>query len=98
MRSLIEELEKEGDVFVTRTLKDGQMKMVYWNEVKAEKGAEVAPPRDGSNGTGLSVEKGAPIICVSQARGSTASVRVPRSLAFAESTQRGRSAKISRKR
>src|ERR1700761_9193989 len=30
----IEELEKEGDVFVTRTLKDGQMRMVYWNEVK----------------------------------------------------------------
>ncbi len=30
----IEELEKEGDVYVTRTLKDGQMRMVFWNEVK----------------------------------------------------------------
>ncbi|KAI0651267.1 transcription initiation factor IIE subunit beta [Trametes meyenii] len=30
----IEELEKEGEVFVTRTLKDGQMRMVFWNELK----------------------------------------------------------------
>ncbi|KAI9061252.1 transcription initiation factor IIE subunit beta [Trametes sanguinea] len=30
----IEELEKEGEVYVTRTLKDGQMRMVFWNEVK----------------------------------------------------------------
>jgi transcription initiation factor TFIIE subunit beta len=30
----IEELEKEGDVLVTRTLKDGQMRMVFWNEIK----------------------------------------------------------------
>ncbi|KAA1475774.1 transcription initiation factor IIE subunit beta [Dentipellis sp. KUC8613] len=33
----IEELEKEGEVFVTRTLKDGQMRMVFWNEIKVEK-------------------------------------------------------------
>ncbi|EJD46963.1 transcription initiation factor IIE, beta subunit [Auricularia subglabra TFB-10046 SS5] len=31
----IDELEKEGEVLVTRTLKDGQMKMVFWNEVRA---------------------------------------------------------------
>ena len=30
----IEELEKEGEVYVTRTLKDGQMRMVFWNEMK----------------------------------------------------------------
>ncbi|KAI0830182.1 transcription initiation factor IIE subunit beta [Trametes gibbosa] len=30
----IEELEKDGEVYVTRTLKDGQMRMVFWNEVK----------------------------------------------------------------
>jgi transcription initiation factor TFIIE subunit beta len=30
----IEELEAEGDVFVTRTQKDGQLKMVFWNEIK----------------------------------------------------------------
>ncbi|KAI0045166.1 transcription initiation factor IIE subunit beta [Auriscalpium vulgare] len=63
----IEELEKEGEVFVTRTLKDGQMRMVFWNEVKAdpnellEDGVGDDPSkRDASgNGTGLSVEKGA---------------------------------------
>ncbi|ETW79898.1 hypothetical protein HETIRDRAFT_386443 [Heterobasidion irregulare TC 32-1] len=31
--SAIEELENEGEVFVTRTLKDGQMRMVFWNEL-----------------------------------------------------------------
>jgi transcription initiation factor TFIIE subunit beta len=62
----IEELEKEGEVFVTRTLRDGQMRMVFWNELKAdpadlaEEGPEAIAKRDASkNGTGLSVEKGA---------------------------------------
>ncbi|GBE87123.1 Transcription initiation factor IIE subunit beta [Sparassis crispa] len=32
----IEELEKEGEVYVTRTLKDGQMRMVFWNEIKPD--------------------------------------------------------------
>ncbi|TCD59958.1 hypothetical protein EIP91_011009 [Steccherinum ochraceum] len=32
----IEELEKEGEVYVTRTLKDGQLRMVFWNEIKAD--------------------------------------------------------------
>lgn len=32
----IEELEKEGEVMVTRTLKDGQMRMVFWNEIKPD--------------------------------------------------------------
>ncbi|KAH9990845.1 hypothetical protein BJV77DRAFT_1010644 [Russula vinacea] len=60
----IEELEKEGEVFVTRTLRDGQMRMVFWNELKAdpadlaEEEPEVVSKRDASkNGTGLSVEK-----------------------------------------
>ncbi|EAU88000.1 transcription initiation factor IIE subunit beta [Coprinopsis cinerea okayama7 len=30
----IEELEQEGDVLVTRTTKDGQLRMVFWNEIK----------------------------------------------------------------
>lgn len=30
----IEELEKEGDVLVTRTQKDGTLKMVFYNEIK----------------------------------------------------------------
>ncbi|KAG6819321.1 hypothetical protein H0H93_012958 [Arthromyces matolae] len=30
----IEELEKEGEVLVTRTIKDGQLRMVFWNEIK----------------------------------------------------------------
>lgn len=30
----IEELEKEGEVLVTRTQKDGQLRMVFWNEIK----------------------------------------------------------------
>ncbi|TDL26860.1 transcription initiation factor IIE subunit beta [Rickenella mellea] len=34
----IEELEKDGDVLVTRTAKDGQMRMVFWNELKPEEG------------------------------------------------------------
>ncbi|KAF8583431.1 hypothetical protein K439DRAFT_64658 [Ramaria rubella] len=32
----IEELEKEGDVLVTRTVKDGQMRFVFWNEVRPD--------------------------------------------------------------
>ncbi|EKM52716.1 uncharacterized protein PHACADRAFT_176739 [Phanerochaete carnosa HHB-10118-sp] len=32
----IEELEKEGEVYVTRTLKDGQLRMVFWNEIKPD--------------------------------------------------------------
>lgn len=38
----VEELEKEGEVIVTRTTKDGQMRMVFWNEIKpdAESGGQ----------------------------------------------------------
>ncbi|KAF8637747.1 hypothetical protein AX17_002605 [Amanita inopinata Kibby_2008] len=43
----IEELEKEGEVLVTRTVKDGQLRMVFWNELK--------PTEDVG---GMSVEKG----------------------------------------
>ncbi|EIW76772.1 hypothetical protein CONPUDRAFT_139457 [Coniophora puteana RWD-64-598 SS2] len=32
----IEELEKEGEVLVTRTQKDGQLRMVFWNEIKPD--------------------------------------------------------------
>ena len=44
----IEELEKEGEVYVTRTLKDGQLRMVFWNEIK---------PKE--EGDGMLVEQGA---------------------------------------
>ena len=47
----IEELEKEGEVYVTRTLKDGQMRMVFWNEVK---------PNEEQGG--MAVEKGTQLI------------------------------------
>jgi transcription initiation factor TFIIE subunit beta len=30
----IEELEKEDEVLVTRIVKDGQLPMVFWNEIK----------------------------------------------------------------
>ena len=43
----IEELEKEGEVLVTRTVKDGQLRMVFWNEIK--------PTEEGG---GIPVEKG----------------------------------------
>jgi len=36
----IEELEEEGEVLLIRTTKDGQMKMVFYNEVKKDEGGE----------------------------------------------------------
>jgi len=45
--SAIEELEAEGEVLVTRTQKDQQMRMVFWNEIK---------PIEGTGG--MAVEKG----------------------------------------
>lgn len=36
----IEELEEEGEVLLIRTTKDGQMKMVFYNEVKKADGGE----------------------------------------------------------
>lgn len=49
----IEELEKEGEVYVTRTLKDGQMRMVFWNEMKPDE-----------ESGGMPVEKGAVRVCL----------------------------------
>ena len=43
----IEELEKEGEVLVTRTTKDQQMRMVFWNEIKPEEGSGGAPVEQG---------------------------------------------------
>lgn len=42
-----EELEKEGDVLVTRTMKDQQMRMVFWNEIKPEEGTGGMPVEPG---------------------------------------------------
>ncbi|KAH9476852.1 Transcription initiation factor IIE subunit beta [Psilocybe cubensis] len=39
----IEELEKEGEVLVTRTVKDGQLRMVFWNEIKPTENSGGAP-------------------------------------------------------
>lgn len=36
----IDELEKEGEVLCTRTVKDGQLRMVFWNEVKPKEMGE----------------------------------------------------------
>jgi transcription initiation factor TFIIE subunit beta len=44
----IEELEQEGEVLVTRTVKDGQLRMVFWNEIKSTE-----------ESGGIQVEKGA---------------------------------------
>ena len=43
----IEELEKEGEVYVTRTLKDGQLRMVFWNEIKPIEGTGRMPVEQG---------------------------------------------------
>jgi transcription initiation factor TFIIE subunit beta len=32
----VEELEKEGNVLVTRTVKDGHMRLVFWNEIRPD--------------------------------------------------------------
>lgn len=81
----IEELEKEGEVYVTRTLKDGQLRMVFWNEIKPDDEAGGAP-----------VEKGA-----SNALWSTVMLTASRilgSLALTSSAQRCRPAEAARKR
>jgi transcription initiation factor TFIIE subunit beta len=36
----IEELENEGEVLVTRTQKDGTLRMVFWNEIRGEQRVE----------------------------------------------------------
>ncbi|KAJ7356929.1 hypothetical protein DFH08DRAFT_850526 [Mycena albidolilacea] len=41
--SAIEELEAEGEVMVTRTVKDGQLRMVFWNEIKPNEEAGGMP-------------------------------------------------------
>jgi transcription initiation factor TFIIE subunit beta len=43
----IEELEKEGEVLVIRTLKDGQLRVVFWNEVKPDEDNGGAPVEKG---------------------------------------------------
>lgn len=68
----IEELEKEGEVFVTRTLKDGQLRMVFWNEIK---------PNEEQGG--MQVEKGCRVLFLAVVIILTCSPRIPRSLAFA---------------
>ena len=73
----IEELEKDGEVYVTRTLKDGQMRMVFWNEVK---------PNEEQGG--MAVDKGA----CGCARGvhRLTRRRVQRALAWPRGSQRCR--------
>jgi len=39
----VEELEAEGEVLVTRTVKDGQLRMVFWNEIKPNEEAGGMP-------------------------------------------------------
>lgn len=49
----IEELEKEGEVFVTRTAKDGQLRMVFYNEVKGDDQGPIEVEK-GENASSLS--------------------------------------------
>ena len=44
----IEELEEEGEVLVTRTVKDGQLRMVFWNEIKPTEESGGAPVEAGT--------------------------------------------------
>jgi len=53
----IEELENEGEVLVTRTVKDGQLRMVFRNEIK--------PTEEGG---GVPVEKGPSVSFLLSAR------------------------------
>ncbi|KAJ6604215.1 hypothetical protein DFH09DRAFT_1121988 [Mycena vulgaris] len=43
----IEELEQEGEVLVTRTIKDGQLRMVFWNEIKPTEDSGGMPVEQG---------------------------------------------------
>ena len=43
----IEELEQEGEVLVTRTQKDQQMRMVFYNEIKPVEGSGGMPVDQG---------------------------------------------------
>lgn len=45
----IEELEQEGEVLVTRTTKDQQMRMVFWNEIKPVEGTGGKPVDQGTD-------------------------------------------------
>lgn len=45
----IEELEKEGEVLVTRTVKDGQLRMVFWNEIKPLEDSGGVPVEKGTS-------------------------------------------------
>lgn len=43
----VEELEAEGEVLVTRTVKDGQLRMVFWNEIKPNEESGGMPVEQG---------------------------------------------------
>jgi hypothetical protein len=43
----IEELEEEGEVLVMRTVKDGQLRVVFWNEIKPEEDTGGMPVEKG---------------------------------------------------
>ena len=82
----IEELEKDGEVYVTRTLKDGQLRMVFWNEVKAEE-----------EGAGMLVEKGVYRAC-GMLRLTLTLDRIFGPVALARGPERGGPAETARER
>ena len=41
---MIEELESEGLILVTRSSKDGQPKMVFWNDIPPQEGGKQIEP------------------------------------------------------
>ncbi len=42
--AVIEELESEGLILVTRSSKDGQPKMVFWNDIPPQEGGKQIEP------------------------------------------------------
>lgn len=96
----IEELEKDNEVYVTRTLKDGQMRMVFWNEVKPDKADLEAVDEGGQKG--FLVEKGVwfPYSCARLARLTTGYLlcRVQRPVAQTKGPKRRGSLEGARQR
>lgn len=81
----IEELEKDGDVLVTRTSKDQQMRMVFWNEIKPEDGSGGVPVEEGQS-TPICLARATEISLTS----SPAICRISRTMAQTQSPTRRR--------
>lgn len=81
----VEELEKEGEVYVTRTLKDGQMRMVFWNEIKPDEESGGIPVEKGVSSRRCYIHRPSYQICNDPFFNL---VRVSRPLAFTGGSER----------